>query len=82
MATAVLTSKGQVTIPAEVRRRMGIDTGDRIEFVELKEGGFVIKPAVDDVRSLKGLLRKPDKPISVEDMDAAIHSRAAEGSVR
>ena len=56
MSTAVLTSKGQVTIPAEVRRRRGIDTGDRIEFVEVEGGGFVIKPAVDDVRSLKGLL--------------------------
>ena len=79
MATAVLTSKGQVTIPAEVRRRMGVDTGDRIEFVELQDGGFAIKPAVDDVRSLKGLLRKPDKPISVEDMNAAIRSRAEVG---
>ncbi len=81
MSTAMLTSKGQVTIPADVRRRMGIDTGDRIEFVELNDGGFVIKPAVDDVRSLKGLLRKPDKPVSVEQMDAAIRRRAAEGSV-
>ena len=81
MATAVITSKGQVTIPAEVRRRMGIDTGDRIEFVELKEGGFAIKPAVDDVGSLKGLLERPDKPLSIEDMDAAIRGRAAAGSV-
>jgi AbrB family looped-hinge helix DNA binding protein len=78
----VLTSKGQVTIPAEVRRRMGIDTGDRIEFVEVEGGGFVIKPAVDDVRSLKGLLKKPDKPISVEEMDAAIRRRAAVGSAQ
>ena len=52
MSTAVLTSKGQVTIPAEVRRRRGIDKGDRIEFVEVEGGGFGIKPAVDDVRSL------------------------------
>ena len=77
MTTAALTSKGQVTIPVEVRRRMGLSTGDRIEFVELDDGGFAIRPAVDDVRSLKGLLRKPAKPVSVEDMDAAIRSRAA-----
>ncbi|MCF7992544.1 MAG: AbrB/MazE/SpoVT family DNA-binding domain-containing protein [Thiohalocapsa sp.] len=82
MPTAVLTSKGQVTIPVEVRRRMGIDTGDRIEFVEVDGGGFVIKPAVDDVRSLKGLLKKPDKPVSVEEMEAAIRRRAASGSAR
>ena len=77
MATATMTSKGQVTIPAEVRKRMGLDTGDRIEFVELEAGGFAIKPAIDDVRSLKGALRKPLEPVSVDDMNAAIRKRAA-----
>ena len=38
---------------------------------------FAIKPAIDDVRSLKGLLRKPTKPVSVEDMNAAIRPRGA-----
>lgn len=79
MTTATMTSKGQVTIPAEVRQRMGLGTGDRIEFVELDAGGFAIKPANDDVRSLKGLLRKPGKPVSVDDMNAAIRQRAVTG---
>ena len=35
MSTATLTVKGQVTIPSDVRRRMGLEAGDRIEFVEL-----------------------------------------------
>lgn len=82
MTTATLTSKGQVTIPAEVRQRMGLGTGDRIEFVELDAGGFAIKPAIDDVRSLKGLLRKPAKAVSVADMNAAIRQRAAVGHRR
>jgi len=77
MTTATLTSKGQVTIPAEVRQRMGLDAGDRIEFVELESGGYAIKPAIDDVRSLKGLLRKPSSPVTVEDMNTAIRARAA-----
>ena len=77
MATATMTSKGQVTIPAEVRQRMGLDTGDRIEFIELGDGGFAIKPAIDDVRSLKGLLRKPGKPVSVVDMNTKIRQHAA-----
>lgn len=77
MTTATLTSKGQITIPVEVRQRMGLDSGDRIEFVELASGGFAIQPSIDDVRSLKGLLRKPAQPISVEDMNAAIRARAA-----
>lgn len=77
MTTATLTSKGQVTIPAEVRERMGLGTGDRIEFVELETGGFAIKPAIDDVRLLKGLLRSPARPVSVDGMNAAIRKRAA-----
>ncbi|MDD3519600.1 MAG: AbrB/MazE/SpoVT family DNA-binding domain-containing protein [Chromatiales bacterium] len=77
MTTATLTSKGQITIPAEVRQRLGIATGDRIEFVELDGGGFAIKPANDDVRSLKGLLRKPGKAVSIDAMNAAVRQRAA-----
>ena len=76
MSTATMTSKGQVTIPVEVRQRMGLDTGDRIEFVEIDGGGFGIRPSIDDVRSLKGLLRKPARKVSIEDMNAAIRQRA------
>jgi len=76
MTTATMTSKGQITIPAEVRQRMGLGTGDRIEFVETDGGGFAIRPAIDDVRSLKGLLRKPARRVSVEDMNAAVRQRA------
>ena len=77
MATATLTSKGQITIPQDVRRRLSVDAGDRIEFVELPDGDFVIRAAVQDARSLKGLLRKPGKPVSVEDMRAVVRARGA-----
>ena len=76
MSTATLTSKGQVTIPADVRQRLGLEAGDRIEFVEI-DGGYAIKPAIDDVRSLKGLLRKPAKPVGIEDMNDTIRARGA-----
>jgi len=79
MSTATLTAKGQVTIPADVRRRMGLGAGDRIEFVEIESGEYLIKPAIDDVRTLKGLLRKPATPISIEDMNATIRRRGARG---
>lgn len=74
MSTATVTSKGQITIPADVRRRLGLESGDRVEFVEV-EGGFAIKPAIDDVRSLKGLLKKPAKPVSISDMNAVVRAR-------
>lgn len=77
MTTATMTTKGQVTIPLNVRQRLGLDAGDRIEFVELEAGGFAIKPAIEDVRALKGLLRKPVKRVSIDDMNAAIRVRGA-----
>jgi AbrB family looped-hinge helix DNA binding protein len=77
MSTATMTSKGQVTIPLEVRQKLGLDAGDRVEFVEIAAGEFMIKPAIDDVRALKGLLPKPAKPVSVEAMNDAIRARGA-----
>ena len=74
MSTATVTTKGQITIPAEVRRRLGLETGDRVEFVET-EDGFAIKVANDDVRALTGLLRTPAKPVTLAAMEAAIRRR-------
>jgi AbrB family looped-hinge helix DNA binding protein len=77
MATATLTSKGQITIPLDVRQRLKLEAGARVEFVESADGEFLIRPAVADVRSLKGLLRKPAKPVFIEDMKKAIRLRGA-----
>ena len=72
MSAAKVTSKGQITIPKDVRARLGIDTGDRVEFVEIQAGVFQIVAATQDVRSLKGIVAKPKKPVSIEDMKRAI----------
>ena len=72
MATATVTSKGQVTIPAAVRKALGLDTGSRIEFVETGKGQFAIVVATSSIRDLKGILRKPTKPVSLKDMEYAI----------
>lgn len=42
-----LTSKGQVTIPKEVRRRLGLRPGDEIEFVE-DQDGFRLRKCVGE----------------------------------
>lgn len=39
MATATLTSKGQITLPAEVRRELDLDAGDKVDFVPIEGGG-------------------------------------------
>ena len=71
MAAATVTSKGQITLPKSVRERLGVGTGDRIEFIE-SEQGFLVVPATRDIRSLKGMVPKPNKPVTAEDMNRAI----------
>lgn len=71
MAAATLTSKGQITLPKSVRERLGLEAGDRIEFIEFDKG-FFLAPATRDIRSLKGLVPKPKKPVSIEDMNRSI----------
>ena len=75
MTTATVTSKGQVTIPAPVRASLGISTGDRLDFVEMPNGQFAIIAATKSVRSLKGLIRQPAQPVSIDDMNAAIEAK-------
>lgn len=80
MATATLTSKGQITIPAEVRASPGIDTGDRIEFVALDTGKFAIPAATHSATDLEGLIRKPTKAVSIDDMNLAIAEQGSKAS--
>jgi antitoxin PrlF len=77
MATATLTSKGQITIPAEVRQVLGVDTGDRVEFVALAPGRYEFIAATRSVTELKGMFGKPRKAVSIEAMNAAIKKRGA-----
>ena len=77
MSTATITSKGQITIPVAVRNVLGLQPGDRIEFVETDNGQFNIVVANKPVTVLKGLIRKPIKPVSIDDMNAAIVCRDA-----
>ncbi|MEO8203990.1 MAG: AbrB/MazE/SpoVT family DNA-binding domain-containing protein [Betaproteobacteria bacterium] len=77
MAAATLTSKGQITIPSAVRTALGVDTGDRVEFVEVTPGHFEMVAATQPVTALKGLIRKPAKPVSIEAMNASIARQGA-----
>lgn len=76
MPTATMTSKGQITIPVEVRIEMGIDAGDRIEFVRNEDTGrYEVIPATVPVQALKGIVPKPKRPVSISDMNEAIRKR-------
>jgi AbrB family looped-hinge helix DNA binding protein len=77
MPSAIVTSKGQITVPKEVREALGVRTGDRLEFVETSKGVYEVVAASRDVRELKGMIPRPRKPVSVEDMRRAVARRAS-----
>jgi len=70
---ATLSSKGQITIPAALRTLFGWRTGDAIDFV-VCEGSERVELVAkrDSVTALKGMIGKPRKTVSLEEMDAAI----------
>jgi antitoxin PrlF len=77
MSTATLTSKGQITIPADVRRSLNVEAGDRVEFVQVEPGRFEVIAANGSVRDLKGMFGKAKRRVCVAEMNAAIASRGA-----
>lgn len=71
MSIAALTSKGQVTIPKDVRDRLGLRKGDRVEFTVTNHGTAVLVPRTlrtDDVFGILAPYAK-GKKVSIEDMD-------------
>jgi antitoxin PrlF len=70
--TTKVTIKGQVTVPKPVREHLNLAKGDRIEFLIGVDGKVTIVAATEDVRRLKGIVSKPAKPVTVEDMNQAV----------
>ena len=83
MARSKLTSKGQTTIPLQVRERLGLRQGDAIDFIFQIDGSVALRSAKRDVRSLKGYLHRPGmRSISVGDMKMAVRRAAVKGHLR
>ena len=77
MSTAKVTSNGRVTIPQDVRNTLGIVAGDKLEFVRMEDGHFAVIPASIPLMSLKGIIPKPDRPVSIKEMNDAIAESAS-----
>ena len=78
MSTATLTSKGQITLPQPVRQALGLEAGDKIDFVPEADGGFRVYALRRDVRELRGRFAgRVARAVSIDEMNAAIESEAA-----
>ena len=68
-AAATLTSKGQTTIPKEIRDSLGMKPGDRMTFTLMPDGTVVLRVKSKSIMELAGVLHKKGrKPVSIAQM--------------
>ena len=77
MTTATISSKGQITIPSEVRQALKVEAGDRVEFVDIGDGRFEFLAATHSVTELKGMFGKAKRVVSIDDMNRVIAAGGA-----
>lgn len=80
MATATMTSKGQITIPKVVRDSLHLHCGDKLVFIVNGQDEAVLRPVTASVDQVFGMLHKTGQPSrSVADMNRAIARRMRGG---
>ena len=71
MLQSIMTNRGQITIPAEIREKLNLSSGNKLEFI-LQNDQIVMLPINKSIKDLKGILPKPDNILSCEEMNDII----------
>lgn len=77
MPATMVKSDGGDTIPESIREYLRIGPDDQVEFVIDPQGRVLVVPARVPVERLRGCLPKPERPVSLEEMEEAIASGMA-----
>ncbi len=78
-AHSTITAKGQTTVPKEIRDRLKLKPGDRIEYVVEADGRITLKAKNRRMADFAGILGKPQGgPLTIEEMDDAIAAAVTE----
>lgn len=80
MISATMTSKGQITIPKQIRAELGLVLGTRVTFTRIKDGDYVLSRKRHSVKDLKGRLRYTGEPKTLDEMEAGIARGITESS--
>lgn len=79
---ATITSKGQVTIPQEIRERLRLRSGQKLQFIVEEGNRVAVVPVYRRLSELAGILPKPKRTVSLEEMDEAIRQAAVNRYLR
>lgn len=77
MPAATLTSKGQITVPKDVRETLGVHPGDRLAFRIGEDGTVTVEAETLDVRSLRGSVKSKVRGVTIGAMNEAIRRAGA-----
>jgi len=71
MLQSIMTSRGQITIPIEIRAQLGLISGNKLEFL-IRDDQIIMLPINKSIKKLKGILPKPDITLSCDAMNEVI----------
>jgi AbrB family looped-hinge helix DNA binding protein len=74
---ATVTSKGQITLPKDLREQLNLATGDRVIFLMEEDGSVHLIPKHASLKDLKGIVPKPEQPVTLDEMERAIEKGAS-----
>lgn len=76
---ATLTSKGQVTLPKEIRDALKLDAGAKLDFLLQPDGSLTVRPLTRSVSAIVGLLKRPGRDVlSVDAMNTGVARHLAD----
>ena len=71
MTTATVTTKGQITVPLQIRESIGAAPGTRLVWHVMPDGGLIVRAKTRSILDLAGSLKPPKgKRVAVKDMNA------------
>lgn len=78
MTIATLTSKRQITLPADACAKLRLVKGSKVDVSVNERGEMVLRPKTGDIRKLRGILKYDGPPVSIEEMNDAILKAASQ----
>ena len=78
MRSATVTSKGQITVPVEVRRKLGLTPGVKVDFWETATGDYLLRPRTGSIKDMYGCLAGLDAPKTNRELNELLSDYEAE----
>jgi len=69
---AIVGAKGQITIPVDLRKKLGLNAGVQVRFIEGQNGELILRPKTGSIRDLEGCVPWTGKPVTIEEMNETI----------